>query len=75
MPAVRAASAFAPTARRRKPRVDRVSSHQQPTAAASARIRPECASSNRFGNRAELCTVREIASVEFLFWKPLTVSR
>jgi hypothetical protein len=27
------------------------------------------------GSRAEDCTVREMASVELAFWKPLTPSR
>lgn len=42
MPAVRAASWLAPTARNRKPIVDRSMSHHTPTAASSASRNPAC---------------------------------
>ena len=78
MPAVRAAAAFAPTARSEKPSVERVSSHQQPAAAASAIRMPTLTGSpspNRCGSRALPWIVRETACAGRAFWKPLTLSR
>ncbi|CPU65051.1 Uncharacterised protein [Mycobacteroides abscessus] len=40
MPAVRAACGFSPTARKRKPSVERSMSHHTPTATSSARTNP-----------------------------------
>lgn len=42
MPAVRAASGLAPTARRRKPRVERCISHHVKSTASSATKKPQC---------------------------------
>src|SRR6185437_15762088 len=78
MPAVRAALGLAPTARSEKPNVDRVSNHQQPTAAAIAISRPALTGNDepsRCGNRAVPWIVRDTACPEPDFWKPLVVSK
>ena len=78
MPAVREANWFAPTARRRKPRVLRLSSQPTNTAASSAMIRPAWtrrSPPSSGGSRAFLSVVFEIAWPYGGAWKPFFFSR